>query len=250
LKGRSLKRKPNKKPLTRPSSIKKPGRKSSLSPKGWNGKLKNIPCFIIGNAPSLLKVDLSLLNNYFTIGINRVFYPPANYDPTILIWQDLALWSKEKKKVLQTKAIKYCRETSETQGGFYTFSLKGRESKLSNSTSTLYGRGSSGAIAYQFAHALGCNPIILVGMDCRNGKDKNGKEISDFYGNNPMHRGHTLPACVKGLKFIKDNCNGKKIINCSKNKVFKERYSIEEAVGMLDDKKYSREELTKILLEK
>ncbi len=230
----------------RPSSIKHnkkvPNRKSrSLNPSSWNGKMKGIPCFLLGNAPSLDKIEnLSILDDYFTIGMNRIFF---QYDPTILIWQDLALWSQEKQKVLKTKSIKYCREGSETQGGFYTFHLNGREAKITHDVSKLYGRGSSGSISYQFAYALGCDPIILVGMDCR--YTKKGK--TDFYGNNPMHRSHTLPACVKGLKFIQNNSKNKTIINCSRNKVFSERKTIEEVVASFGEKKYNREELVNIL---
>ena len=231
---------------TRPSAIKKkdrnPKKIGSLNPKHWAGKMKGIPCFILGNAPSLNKIkNISILDDYFTVGINRIFF---KYDPTIFIWQDLALWSQERKKVIKSKAIKYCREGSDTQGGFYTFKLEGRDPKLSHVTDKLYGRGSSGSIAYQFVHALGCNPIILVGMDCKYGKDG----ITDYYGNNSMHRSHTLPACKAGLKFIKKNSAGRTIINCSKNKVFPERLSIEEVIGTLGDKKYSREELKDILL--
>jgi hypothetical protein len=195
----------------------------------------------MGNAPSLNKIeDFSILDNYFTFGINRIFF---KYDPTILMWQDLALWSQEKQNVFDTKAIKLCREGAETQGGFYTFFLQGREPKLTNNLSKLYGRGSSGTIAYQFVYALGCNPIILVGMDCRYTK----KGQTDFYGNNPMHRSHTLPACVKGLEFIKNNSKDRTIINCSSNKVFSERKTIQEAVALLGEKKYNREELVEIL---
>ncbi len=121
--------------------------------------------------------------------------------------------------------------------------MQGKEPKITNNISKLYGRGSSGAIAYQFVHALGCDPIILVGMDCLYTK----KGLTDFYGNNPMHRSHTLPACVKGLQFIKDNSKHKTIINCSQNKVFSEKKTIEETVALLGEKKYSREELVNIL---
>lgn len=216
----------------------------SLSPKEWNGKMERIPCFLLGNGPSINDVDLSLLDNYFTIGINRIFYI---YDPTILIWQDLALWIQEKKKVLQTKAIKYCREGAETRGGFYTFKLQGREPRRTLDCCNLYGRGSSGTITFQFADALGCDPIILLGMDCCYGKNKQ----TDFYGNNSMHKSHTLPNCIKGLQFIRDiGKNIHKIINCSHNSVFKEKYTLEEAVSMLPEKKYTREELENILLGK
>jgi len=217
--------------------------KPYLNPTSWTGKMKGVPCFILGNGPSINSIsDMSLLDNYFTIGINRIFY---KYDPTILIWQDLALWSQEKTKVMETKSIKYCRvgAAAGIKGGFYGFKLNGREPKITNDINTLYGRGSSGSITYQFAYVLGCDPIILVGMDCQN----EGK-LTDFYGNNPMHRRHTLPACEKGLKFIKDNHKDRNIINCSKNKVFSSQMTIEEVIATLGEKKYNREELQKILL--
>ncbi len=216
----------------------------SLKTADWAGRMKGVPCFILGNAPSIYDMDLSPLDDYFTIGINRIF---IKYDPTILMWQDLALWVQEKKKVLATKAIKYCREGSETQGGFYIFKLEGREARQAQTPSILYGRGSSGTIAYQFAHSLYCDPIILVGMDCSHGK-VNGKKVTDFYGNNAMHRPHTLPTCVKGLKFMKDMDKSKTIYNCSKNKVFSERLTIKEVIGKLPDRKYNREELEGFLL--
>ncbi len=226
-------------------SVKKNRKKvKSLSPSEWAGRMKGIPCFLLGNAPSLNKMKLSLLDDYFTIGINRIFYL---YDPTILLWQDLALWTQEKKKVLKSKAIKYCREGSDTQGGFYTFKLASREPRLTPVPTTLYGRGSSGSITYQFAYSLGCDPIILVGMDCAHGKVE-GKRVTDFYGNNSMHRPHTIPACIQGLKFIKNNRKGRTIYNCSKNSVFPERLSIKEVIEKLPEKKYNREELEGILL--
>lgn len=222
----------------------KRNKQTSLDPTSWAGRMKGIPCFILGNAPSLNNIDLSLLDNYFTVGINRIFF---KYDPTVLIWQDLALWVQEKKKVKNSRAIKYCREGAETTGGFYTFKLQGREPRLTPQPKILYGRGSSGSITYQFVRSLKCDPIILVGMDCANGK-VDGKKVSDFYGNNPMHRPHTLPSCVKGLKFIKDNSKGITLYNCSHTKVFPERLTIEEVVAKLPDRKYSREELEGILL--
>ena len=217
----------------------------SLNPNDWAGRMKNIPCFLLGNAPSINDIDLTLLDDYFTIGINRIFF---KYDPTVLMWQDLALWLQEKKRVVKCKAIKYCREGAETKGGFYTFKLGDRDPKLTPVPGKLHGRGSSGSIAYQFAYSLRCDPIILVGMDCAHGKLK-GKTITDFYGNNSMHRQHTIPACKKGLKFIRDNHKGKTIYNCSNNNVFPEKYTIKEVINKLPDKKYNREELTKMLLE-
>jgi len=217
---------------------------SSLNPTAWTGRMKGIPCFILGNAPSINEVNLSLLDNYFTIGINRIFY---KYDPTVLIWQDLALWIQEKKKVMETKAIKYCREGSDTRGGFYNFKLQGRDPRIAPTPAVLYGRGSSGSITYQFARCLYCDPIILVGMDCGHGM-VDGNKVTDFYGDNPMHKPHTIPNCIKGLKFIRNSHKGKTIYNCSNTDVFPERLTIEEVIEKLPDRKYSREELEGILL--
>ena len=224
-------------------------RLKSLGGKGdtakWANRLKGIPCFIIGNGPLSLSKDsdLSILDDYFTIGINRAF---KIIDPTILIWQDLALYVKHKnllKKKL--KAIKYCRVGAEIGNRFYHFRMSGRESKLASSPDHLYGLGSSGPLSFQLAYALGCNPIILVGMDCRYSSD--GK--TDFYGKNPMHRPHTLKSCKSGLKWIRNVGHRRKIINCSKNKVFKERVKLKEAIVSLNDVKIrGRDALVKKLL--
>jgi len=213
-----------------------------LDPAYLYGSMKNTPCFLLGNAPSLTDNNLNLLDNYFTVGINRIL---NIYDPTLLIWQDLALWQSEKNKILKSKCIKYARTGSESQGCFFGFLLKDREPRIAPDLKTLYGRGSSGSIAYQLVFALGCSPIILVGMDCTYGKD--GK--TDFYGKNDMHRPHTLPACNKGLEFIKNNAHDRILINCSGNRVFEKRYSLEEAIKMLPENSAgNREKFQKQLL--
>ncbi len=215
-----------------------------LNPAVWAGAFKGIPGFVIGNGPSLSKIDLDLIKDYLTVGINRIFY---KFDPTILVWQDLALWTGEKKKVKKSKAIKYCRKASTTAIGYYGFSLQGRDHKQTSNLSKMYGRGSSGPIGFQVALLLGCNPIILLGMDCKNDAQGN----TDFYGNNPMHRPFTLPACVKGLKFIKKIAGNVKIINGSKNKVFGERIKYKAILEEIGDKgKFNREYFQKILLKR
>jgi len=195
----------------------------------WSNKLAGVPCFLIGNSPSLNKINLSLLENCFTIGINRAFLA---IDPTILIWQDYALWHQHKKKLKKIEAIKYCRKGACTTNQFWFFNMSGRNSQITMDPSHLYGRGSSGPLSYQLAYALGCDPIVLLGMDCKN--DKKGN--TDFYGKNPMHREHTLPSCVRGLKWIKKNKFKKTIYNCSKNNVFEKRFTLEEVLKICGDK--------------
>lgn len=218
-------------------------KKEYLSPSNWAGKFKNIPCFIMGNGPSINDIpDFSVFDSYLTVGINRIF---LKYDPTILLWQDMALWIQHHNEVVQTKALKYVRRGADTCGGFYAFSLSGGIPKLTDRIDTLYGRGSSGTIAWQFVNCLGCDPVVLLGMDCtyRN-------KMTDFYGSNPMHKPHTLPNCTKGLQFINSTKQNKTIISCSDNNVF-QKQSLEEAFKIIKEvhpETYNRQKLYDILL--
>lgn len=207
----------------------------------WVKSLEKVPCFILGNGPSLEDKNLDILNDYFTIGINRIF---KIFDPTILMWQDLALWLQHKKEILRTKAIKYCRKASDTKSDFYHFKMSGRDHRIATTPVQLYGRGSSGPLAYQLSWALGCDPIVLIGMDCK----YKGK-LTNFYGKNPMHKSHTLPHCVKGLQWIQSASKDKTIINCSDNDVFLEKLTIEQAVEKVGESLIKgREALTKKIL--
>jgi hypothetical protein len=204
-------------------------RKNPLGGKGntalWSNQLKKVPCFIIGNGPSLKNINIDVLKeNYFTIGINRSFLA---IDTTILIWQDYAIWQQHKKKIKKLKAIKYCRKGANSGDSCYLFNMAGRDSRITMDPAQLHGRGSSGPLAFQLAYSLGCNPIVLLGMDCRYDK-KTGD--TDFYGKNKMHRPHTLPSCNRGLKWIRKNKGDRIIINCSKNKIFEEKVGLEEAI--------------------
>ncbi|MCD6435588.1 MAG: hypothetical protein J7L15_04305, partial [Clostridiales bacterium] len=55
-------------------------------------------------------------------------------------------------------------------------------------------------------------------------------KFTDFYGKNPMHKSHTIPACIKGLEWIKAVTGDRTIINCSDNKIFDNKMTIEEAI--------------------
>ncbi|MFW6025869.1 MAG: hypothetical protein ACOCRX_05950 [Candidatus Woesearchaeota archaeon] len=136
--------------------------------KYWEKSLKNVPCFLLGNGPSISNQDLSILKDYFTIGINRIF---KKIDPTILFWQDLSTWLEHKNEIKKTKAIKLCRKGAETENYCYHFLLKRKNHVLTSSLKYLYGRGNTSALAFQVAYALGCNPIFLIGIDCKYAKN-------------------------------------------------------------------------------
>lgn len=175
--------------------------------KYWKNLLKGQPAFILGNGLSISDQPLSLLNNYFTIGINRIFYI---YDPTVLIWQDIALWKTNRDDILSCRAIKVSRDLSDPRKYFLNYKLAQDPPRFKRKPEYLHGRGNTGGISIQFAVALGCSPIIILGMDCKYGK--NGK--TDFYGKNKDHSDYTLSMCKKTMKWIKKHCPVS-IYNCS-----------------------------------
>lgn len=182
--------------------------------KNWVDRLK-CPAFIIGNGPSLNQIDLSLLSDYFTIGINRAF---RLIDPTVLIWQDISLWNTESNNLKGLQAIKVAADGSDPKRMFHNFHIKSGGYKFVKTTHILYGRGSTGPLAVQLAYAMGCRPIVLLGMDCC--KSENGD--TDFYGVNKFWSENTLTYCKSGLLAIKNNCPVQ-VYNCSNNDVWPKR---------------------------
>lgn len=204
--------------------------KSSTSVKGWKDKLENVPCFIIGNSPALEDENLDILHPFFTIGINRSFY---KLDTTILFWQDIELWYTERKSIIKTNSIKVCRDISDPQNRFFHFRLEPGKFELPEHPGLLRGTGATGPIAVQFAYIMGCDPIILLGMDCK----KRGQN-TDFYGRNRHHKPHTLTNCSEGLNWIKQTFEekGKTIINCSKDSDVFEYRPLQKVIDQIDKK--------------
>jgi len=189
--------------------------------------MKGVPCFLIGNAPSLNDEEIDRLNPYFTIGINRAF---MKIDPTILMWQDIELWYTERKKVVRLSAIKVCRNVADPQNRFFHFKLTPGEYSVPEHPGVLHGFGSTGPLAVQLAYTLGCNPIILIGMDC-----KCRGRVTDFYGKNRHHKPHTIENCHKGLKWVRSEIAGPKILSCGDPDYF-DACTLSEAIDGLDPK--------------
>jgi hypothetical protein len=192
----------------------------------WVDKLIGIPAFIIGNGCSLNDQQLSLLDNYFTIGINRAY---KAIDPTILFWQDISLWDAESAETIpKLQAVKVCREAADPTGEYFHFHLRAGAYKFTKQTRILFGSGSSGPIACELAYGLGCSKLVILGMDCKLGPQGQ----SDFYGDNPHWFKQTLPNCYKGLEYLKNNCPIP-IISCSDNDLWP-RVSLPEAISQVD----------------
>ncbi len=176
--------------------------------KEWRNALRGQPAFILGNGPGILDYDMAILDSFFTIGINRIF---DIFDPTILFWQDIELWNDHWKKIIKLDAIKVAEEDADPEKICVNFRRLRKKPYLSGFPGLVSGLGNSGLLAVQFAFALGCDPLILIGMDC-NYRDNN----TDFYGRNKYHKTKTLDWCKRSLRWMKNN-EKLNIINCSDN---------------------------------
>ena len=204
--------------------------KNKKTVSNWTGTLKGIPCFLVGCGPSLDDNPIHKIDEFFSIGINSSY---KKFDPTILIWQDVEFWYQVKRDLKNIHALKYCRDISDPSGTHYHFKLMNNDFKHTKNPMVLNGRGNTGALAFELAYNLGCNPIILLGFDCR----YRGRK-TDFFGTNTFHKPYTLKLCTNGLQWIKHNDDQKRlsVINCSDNFIFENRFSLDEAIEMVKDK--------------
>jgi len=220
----------------------KPHKKHNKDPDMWLNKLSDHPAFILGNGYSLNEIDFTYLIDFVTIGINRSF---LKFDSTFLMWQDSSLWYHERAKILRTHAIKYCTSYSDPEKRFHNFSIHGNDFILSQSLKNLHGRGTTTPLAVQFAILLGCNPIVLLGCDCKATDNK-----TDFYGNNKFHHPNTMKQCHNGLLWIKEHISDSKIrtiYSCSNNDVFTKNDFKSIIVKLQHVKRLARSELQDIL---
>lgn len=197
----------------------------------WGGRIRGHPAFILGNGPSLLENDLSLLDGCFSIGINRIYQV---YDPTILLWQDKELSLKNKKAICDCSSIKVCRDRCNAENLFTPFSLSGPSYRISDNPSCLFGYGCSGALGIEMAVAMGAESITLLGIDC----DYTPAGETDFYGKNKSHNRFTLKNFHNAIRWAADNCPVP--IYCCGRAPFWPRYSLLDVMKILKPVKLGR----------
>lgn len=203
----------------------------------WNSLLKGHPAFILGNAPSISKQNLHLLDPYLTIGVNRIFYI---YSPTILMWQDIQMWNTERMDIGKQDSIKICSSTSDPRNHYFHFKVRQGKFKFGKKPELLHGWGNTSALAAQIAVNLGCSALILLGTDCKYDKKKN----TDFYGVNKDHKPYTLEMCNDAMNWLKYNCSIP-IYNCSDNKLWPKK-NLADVIKKIRPKKMSKKKFLKM----
>ena len=129
-------------------------------------------CFIIGNGPSLNRMDLSLLKNEYTFGLNRIYllFPKIGFTTTYYVAVNrlvIEQCAHEIEKLPITKFISYHAKphinyTSDMifvcNPGTGLFFSKNPVSRISEGATVTY-------VAMQIAFYLGFSQVILIGVD-------------------------------------------------------------------------------------
>ena len=152
------------------------GRLNQARLEGLRAKFKGQRCFIIGNGPSLKKLDLKVLQNELTIGSNGIFLirEEMGFLPTFLTVED-NLVAEDRSNQLNSLSgtikifphdLAYCLLPDESTI-FVNFVRQYRTFPRfsENFAEIAYWGGTVTFMNLQFAYYLGCREIYLIGVD-------------------------------------------------------------------------------------
>ena len=193
--------------------------------------------FVLGNGPSIRELPLGRLERFDTVGCNRI---PRLFDPTYWIFADpYTLDAGQPNNVSDaaqaSRAVCLTTRRYAAQAeahGLDTHVVEWAKNKpgdpptcgLSTHPARLHTFSSMGLTCFSFAHAVGADPIILLGIDC--GSGPNG--ATNFYGNNPWQAESNYCMWHRYCRWIERHTR-RRIINCGHVPCF-ERMSLDDAI--------------------
>ncbi len=130
-------------------------------------------CFILGNGPSLRRTDLSLLKDEITIGLNRIYllYEETGFQTDYLVSvNDLVLEQcademagLQLPKFITWRSRRFFADDPNTI--FLDTDFTGEENFSGDLTGRLFEGYTVTYVALQLAFYMGCDPVILIGVD-------------------------------------------------------------------------------------
>lgn len=140
-------------------------------------KFKNIhegeDCFIVGNGPSLNKMDLSLLNDYYTFGLNKIFLIFKRVDLRLRYYVSvnklvIEQSHKEIEKLRCPAFLSYSNSDHQRRNQdniYYLFTRGGTDGFQKSITENVYEGGTVTYVAMQLAFYMGFKKVYLIGVD-------------------------------------------------------------------------------------
>lgn len=216
-------------------SLNARGRENTRKILGFKDKFKGKRCFILGNGPSLNLVDLSLLENEYTFGLNRIYllFKKTGFKTTFLVSVNKLVLEQFAGDINSLKMIKFISWKSR-----HLFkrdkSIVFIRSLVSPTFSKDLAIGSwegctVSYVAMQIAYYLGFSEVVLVGFD-HDFKDKGtpfqellskGKDVNHFdqnyFGSGVRWNLPNLEVSEYAYRLAKENFekDGRRILNAT-----------------------------------
>jgi hypothetical protein len=136
------------------------------------GKYAGYRCVVIGNGPSLKKLDLSVLRNEFTFGSNRIYllFNELGFETDFLVSVNRTVIEQFRSDLTHVKGFKFLnwRYRSFSDDGDQTYYLSPRLSwKMDGDIINGYfpGIGTVTNVSLELAFFLGFSEVVLIGVD-------------------------------------------------------------------------------------
>ncbi len=125
--------------------------------------------FVLGTGPDLPVEALGRLNNYFTIGVNRIWR--TGFVPTVSFWLDGGIYQENPDHFDRTLCV--CDASVVARPKHIGLRLRVGGLPRFLNPNFLYHLPNTGAVAALWAVSLGCYPVVLLGMGCQDdGRDR------------------------------------------------------------------------------
>ena len=144
----------------------------------FKDKYKGKRCFIIGNGPSLNKLDLTLLKNEYTFGANAIYlnHDKMGFYPTFYVVEDILVAEDRSSEINKFNGshkffgnyLKYCLNSDEKtiwMNVVLDYSFKEFPNFSNNASRRLWVGGTVSYLEMQLAFYMGFTDVYLIGFD-------------------------------------------------------------------------------------
>jgi hypothetical protein len=151
-------------------------------------------CFIIGNGPSLNKMDLSVLNDYYTFGLNKIFliFKRVQLDLSYLVSINPLVIEQSKEEFLKLNipvflSYNNTKEKISKDNFYYLNTIGGNEGFSEKITEPIYESATVTYVALQIAYYMGFKRVFLIGVDHNFSQKGNPNTVQKMEGKDVNH---------------------------------------------------------------
>ncbi len=157
-------------------SLTETGRANYQRLEGFHNMALGKRCFVMGNGPSLMKCNLTLLKNEITIGSNGIFliFDEMGFKPTFLTVEDGLVAedrAEELNKVRGSRKLfprdlsQWLIQDDETTYINFIRGFRKKPKFTKNLAKKVYWGGTVSYLNLQLAYFIGCKEIYMIGFD-------------------------------------------------------------------------------------